>query len=86
MPSATILIADGSEEIEFVTPYDGAASPRILKAIHIGSIEANYLLMTSVLVRAGFETKSVGVGLLNIYATYAFLHASRNGKDPRRFG
>jgi putative intracellular protease/amidase len=24
MPSALILIADGSEEIEFVTPYDGA--------------------------------------------------------------
>lgn len=23
MPSALILIADGSEEIEFVTPYDG---------------------------------------------------------------
>jgi hypothetical protein len=26
MPTATILIADGSEEIEFVTPYDGAFS------------------------------------------------------------
>lgn len=23
MPKALILIADGSEEIEFVTPYDG---------------------------------------------------------------
>ena len=23
MPSAIILLADGSEEIEFVTPYDG---------------------------------------------------------------
>ncbi|KAI9796582.1 MAG: hypothetical protein M1835_003718 [Candelina submexicana] len=43
MPSAVILIADGSEEIEFVTPYD----------------EFNYL----VLVRAGFDVKSVGVDL-----------------------
>jgi hypothetical protein len=23
MPSALVLIADGTEEIEFVTPYDG---------------------------------------------------------------
>jgi hypothetical protein len=23
MPTAIVLIADGSEEIEFVTPYDG---------------------------------------------------------------
>ncbi|KAF1996158.1 DJ-1 [Amniculicola lignicola CBS 123094] len=38
MPKALILIADGSEEIEFVTPYD-------------------------VLIRAGFEVTSVGVGL-----------------------
>jgi len=27
MPSALILIADGSEEIEFVTPYDGPPIP-----------------------------------------------------------
>jgi putative intracellular protease/amidase len=26
MPSALILIADGSEEIEFVTPYDGIST------------------------------------------------------------
>jgi len=28
MPSALILIADGTEEIEFVTPYDGAIAAR----------------------------------------------------------
>jgi len=39
-PSAVVLIADGSEEMEFVTPYD-------------------------VLVRAGFDVKSVGVDLKN---------------------
>jgi hypothetical protein len=27
MPSATILIADGTEEIEFVVPYDGPSHP-----------------------------------------------------------
>jgi len=50
MPSATILIADGSEEIEFVTIYD-------------------------VLVRAGFDVKSVGVDLKNNY-----VNCSRNIK------
>jgi len=40
MPKALILIADGTEEIEFVTAYD-------------------------VLVRAGFEAKSIGVDLKN---------------------
>lgn len=44
MPSALILIADGSEETEFVTTYD-------------------------VLVRAGIDTKSIGVNLKNDYAT-----------------
>jgi len=28
MPKALILIADGSEEIEFVTPYDGQSFMR----------------------------------------------------------
>jgi hypothetical protein len=27
MPKALILVADGSEEIEFVTPYDGKVVP-----------------------------------------------------------
>lgn len=27
MPTALILVADGSEEIEFVTPYDGKKLP-----------------------------------------------------------
>ncbi|KAI9670899.1 MAG: hypothetical protein M1817_003784 [Caeruleum heppii] len=40
MPTALILIADGTEEIEFTTAYD-------------------------VLVRAGFDTKSVGIELQN---------------------
>jgi len=44
MPSAIILIADGTEEIEFTTPYD-------------------------TLVRAKFQTTSVGVNLKNSYAT-----------------
>lgn len=28
MPKALILVADGSEEIEFVTPYDGTSIPK----------------------------------------------------------
>ena len=28
MPLALILIADGTEEVEFVTPYDGAIAAR----------------------------------------------------------
>jgi hypothetical protein len=30
MPKALILIADGSEEIEFVTPYDGECRVTIM--------------------------------------------------------
>ncbi|KAF2669416.1 class I glutamine amidotransferase-like protein [Microthyrium microscopicum] len=44
MPSAIILLAEGTEEIEFVTPYN-------------------------VLVRAGFDVKSIGVDLKESYAT-----------------
>jgi putative intracellular protease/amidase len=29
MPRALILVADGSEEIEFVTPYDGTLSANL---------------------------------------------------------
>ena len=32
MPTALILIADGTEEIEFVTPYDGTQHPTISSA------------------------------------------------------
>ena len=59
MPKALILIADGSEEIEFVTVYDGMFVTFLkmliseLKFLHI------------VLTRAGFEVKSVGVDLKN---------------------
>jgi len=50
MPSATILIANGIEEIEFVIVYD-------------------------VLIRAGFQVQSIGIGLTDSYA-----NCSRNVK------
>lgn len=38
MPKALILIADGSEEIEFVTPYDGQ-SINFSTMLYFNSIE-----------------------------------------------
>lgn len=59
MPKALILIADGSEEIEFVTVYDGMFATFLKMSI----IELKILHI--VLMRAGFEVKSVGVDLAN---------------------
>ncbi len=35
MPKALILIADGSEEIEFVTPYDGKSLTGLIRRARI---------------------------------------------------
>jgi protein DJ-1 len=59
MPKALILIADGSEEIEFVTVYDGMFATFLKTLI----LELKFLHV--VLTRAGFEVKSVGVDLEN---------------------
>ncbi|KAI9788877.1 MAG: hypothetical protein M1816_006541 [Peltula sp. TS41687] len=57
MPSALILIADGTEEIEFITAYDGIAASR-------GNRPAKLKLTSDpVLVRAGFTVASCGVDL-----------------------
>lgn len=61
MPSALILIADGTEEIEFVTPYDGQWLGRV-KPLHT-------CLTPTVLIRAGFDVKSAGVNLQKDWAT-----------------
>jgi putative intracellular protease/amidase len=38
MPRALLLVADGSEEIEFVTPYDGTfAAPSLKKRAYFSS-------------------------------------------------
>lgn len=42
MPSALILLADGSEEIEFVTPYDGTDS---VQSLHVTSLPLKWLLL-----------------------------------------
>lgn len=62
MPSALILIADGTEEIEFVTPYDGTIS--YAQSLHIDELTHRF----SVLTRAGFKVKSAGVDLKHDYA------------------
>ena len=36
MPKALILVADGSEEIEFVTPYDGISQVSVIKNTNHG--------------------------------------------------
>jgi protein DJ-1 len=61
MPKALILVADGSEEIEFVTPYDGK-SPTAYKphSPSVARIDAY-----PVLTRAGFTIHSVGINLKN---------------------
>ena len=66
MPKALILVADGSEEIEFVTPYDGKTFPRSFYRAAI-LLVVGYQLANerSVLTRAGFEVKSAGVQLKN---------------------
>jgi len=64
MPSATILIADGTEEIEFVTAYDG----KILRTLYPTSPTK---LSALVLVRAGFKVQSIGVGLRTSSARYS---------------
>lgn len=65
-PSALILIADGTEKIEFVTPYE------CVLLIHIRSFQDRSAdtRSCSVLTRAGFEVKSCGVQLKEVfYAT-----------------
>lgn len=57
MPNALFLVADGSEEIEFVTPYDGE--------LYSDTIRNTWNLYILVLTRAGFEVASVGVDLKN---------------------
>jgi hypothetical protein len=44
MPKALILVADGSEEIEFVTPYDGKL--KLISDIHIDLAPASSLQLT----------------------------------------
>jgi protein DJ-1 len=58
MPKALILVTDGSEEIEFVTPYDGTSIQSSSRYIPIPHT-------LSVLTRAGFAVASVGVNLKN---------------------
>lgn len=65
MPSALILVADGSEEIEFVTVYDGKVSPKPITS------PGDLISLHAVLVRAGFQVRSAGVKLgEKQYATY----------------
>jgi protein DJ-1 len=61
MPKALILVADGSEEIEFVTPYDG----EWVQQESDGRGEKTNAQQVAVLTRAGFEVTSVGVQLKN---------------------
>lgn len=71
MPKALILVADGSEEIEFVTPYDGKLM--LISGIHIdvtpvSSLQLSLkfrLRLSIVLTRAGFTVQSAGVNLNN---------------------
>ncbi|XTI88987.1 DJ-1 protein [Cenococcum geophilum] len=55
MPAALILIADGTEEIEFVTPYDGTQPLTQALKLHTAYV----------LTRAGVAVKSAGVNLKN---------------------
>lgn len=67
MPKALILLADGSEEIEFVTPYDGIIPPNHF-IDRFARLPENCRWLANgrtVLTRAGFEVKSAGVHLKN---------------------
>jgi hypothetical protein len=66
MPRALILVANGTEEIEFVTSYDG----QYLFSLQwqVWSIDAD---LYTVRTRAGFEVKSLGVNLREPYVQSA---------------
>lgn len=65
MPSALILVADGSEEIEFATVYDGKPTQPYNQP------PGGLTPPRTVLVRAGFRVRSAGVSLgEKQYATY----------------
>jgi protein DJ-1 len=76
MPKALILVADGSEEIEFVTPYDGMYLTQVSVLVTLETI----LILRSantckVLTRAGYEVTSAGVNLQHEgYAQYVTLY------------
>lgn len=74
MPKALILVADGSEEIEFVTPYDGMSCRALQETITL-AIAKMLMTYSTVLTRAGFEVTSAGVSLKN--EAYAQLVAAR---------
>lgn len=64
--SALILIADGSEEIEFVTPYEYVPHlSRIGQSPRYAADPRLICVLISVLTRAGVSIKSCGVKLEN---------------------